>query len=170
MSNGKGLSIIALLVALSGLGLGIYTFVFPSVQVQVPDTNFEIQETWFKSYSTDFYTNPIATFLVIDALRINFNVSLGESVYLLYIGMAAVFGAGFSLIQINFVVDGTVETHPIGPQLIFASEGADQYGSVSLQTIKTLSPGLHNVTISVWGTNSTNGVTQNTLLIQTFTS
>lgn len=170
MSNGKGLSILALLIAISGLGLGIYTFVFPPIQVQVPDTNFEIQETWFNSYSTDVYTNPVATFIVIDPLRINFTVNPGESVYFLYIGLAAVFGAGLSLIQINFELDGTILTHPLGPQLIFASNSADQYGSVALQTTKTLSPGLHNVTISVWGTNSSNGVTQNNLLVQTFIS
>ncbi|MFX1233953.1 MAG: hypothetical protein ACFFBY_05270 [Promethearchaeota archaeon] len=166
MSKGKGLSILALLIALSGLGLGIYTFVFPPVQVS--DTNFEIQETWFNSYSTDVFTNPIASFIVIDPLLLNFTVNPGESVHFLYIGMAAVFGGGLSLIQINFVLDGTIQAHPVGPQCIFASDSADQYGSVALQATKILSPGLHNVTISVWGTNSSNGVTSNSLLVQTF--
>ena len=46
MLNGKGLSIIALIIGISGLGLGIYTFAFPPVQVQVLETNFEIQETF----------------------------------------------------------------------------------------------------------------------------
>ncbi|MFX0004840.1 MAG: hypothetical protein ACFFAA_13665 [Promethearchaeota archaeon] len=170
MSSGKALSIVALIIGISGLGLGIYTFVFPPVQVQVPNNNFEIQETWFNYYSTDVYTNPIASFIVVDPLRINFTVNPGEMAYFLYIGMAAVFGSGLSLIQINFVLDGIIQTHPIGPQLIFASKDADQYGSVALQTTKTLSPGSHNLTISLWGTNSSNGVTTNSLLIQTFTT
>jgi hypothetical protein len=166
MSNGKGLGILALLIGISGLGLGIYTLVFPPVQVQ--DTDFGIQETWFSYYTTDVFTNPPASFIFIDPLTINFTVNSGESVYILYVGMAAVFGAGLSLIQINFVLDGTILTYPIGPQLIFASNSADQYGSVALQTTRTISAGFHNVTISIWGTNSSNGVTSNSLLVQTF--
>ena len=52
MSNGKGLGIIALLVGISGLGLGVYTIVFP--QVQVIDTKFGIQNTWF-NYDSAIY-------------------------------------------------------------------------------------------------------------------
>lgn len=168
MSSGKGLSIIALLIGISGLGLGIYTFIFPPTQVQTVDTNFGVQNTWYKYYSTDVYASPVATFINVNPLLINFTVNEGESVQFLYMGIVAVFGAGLSLIQVNFVLDGVRLNFPSDPHAIYASQDVDQYGTISLQTVKTISAGFHNITISIWGTNSSNGIGASTLLVQTF--
>ena len=166
MSNGKGLSILALLIGISGLGLGVYTLVFP--QVQVVDTNFGIQNTWFKYDPTAYSTTIINTDLIIDSLTIIFTVNSGESVYFLFNTWAGVFGAGLTVLQINFVLDGLIKSPPAYPEVNFASDGVDQYGSVTLQVAKILSAGSHNITISIKGTYASNGIKDSTLLVQTF--
>jgi len=166
MSSGKVLGILALLVGISGLGLGVYTILFP--QVQIVDTEFGIQNTWFKYDSAIYGTAPIATDIVIAALAINFTVDSGESVYFLFNTWAAVFGAGLTSIRINFVLDGSIKAPPAYPEIIFASDGVDQYGSVTLQIVKVISAGSHNLTISIIGSHTTNGIKDSTLLVQTF--
>ena len=52
--------------------------------------------------------------------------------------------------------------------MVFASDGVDQYGSVSLQMIKIIPEGSHNVTISITGTYASNVISESTLLVQTF--
>jgi hypothetical protein len=166
MSNGKGLGILALIIGISGLGLGVYTIVFP--QVQDVDTNFGIQNTWFKYDSSTYGTAPIGTDLVIAALTINFTVNSGESVYFLFNTFALVSGAGLATIQFKFVLDGLIKSPPAYPEVYFASDSVDQYGSVTLQIAKVISVGSHNLTICIKGSHTTNGIKDSTLLVQTF--
>jgi len=166
MSNGKGLGILALLIGISGLGLGVYTLVVP--QVQVVDTNFGIQNTWFKYDSGTYATNPIGTDIFLDPLTINFTVNSGESVYFLFNTFALVSGAGLASIQFRFVLDGSIKGPPTYPEVYLASDGVAQYSSVTLQISKVISVGFHNLTISIIGSDSTNGIKDSTLLVQTF--
>ncbi|MFX0167257.1 MAG: hypothetical protein ACFE9V_18190 [Candidatus Hodarchaeota archaeon] len=166
MSNGKGLGILAFIIGISGLGLGVYTIVFP--QVQDVDTNFGIQNTWFKYDSAAYATNPPATDIEIAALTINFTVNSGESVYFLFDTFALVSGAGLAIIQFAFVLDGLIKSPPNYPEVYFASDSVDQYGSVTLQIAKVISAGSHNLTICIKGSHTTNGIKDSTLLVQTF--
>ena len=165
MSNGKGLSILALLIGISSLGLGVYTLVFP--QVQVVDTNFGIQNTWFNYDSTIYATSsPINIFL--DPLTVNFTVNSGESVYFLFNTFAIVSGAGLTSILFRFVLDGVIKGPPAYPEVYFAGDDVTIYGSVTLQASKIISVGFHNLTICIIGSHATNGIKDSTLLVQTF--
>ncbi|MFX0004132.1 MAG: hypothetical protein ACFE9C_08110 [Candidatus Hodarchaeota archaeon] len=165
MSNGKGLTILALLIGISGLGLGVYTVVFPKV-----DTNFGIQNTWFNydSNAMGYATSPPGTDIVLDALTINFTVNSGESVYFLFNTFAIITVGSPGLIQINFVLDGVKKGPPAYPEVIFGSDGSTQYGSVTLQIAKIISTGFHNLTIVIVGTDASNGIKDCTLLVQTY--
>ncbi|MFX1529132.1 MAG: hypothetical protein ACFFB4_16280 [Promethearchaeota archaeon] len=137
---------------------------FPPVQ----DTNFGIQNTWF-SYDPNMYaTNPTSTDIFLDALTVNFTVNSGESVYFLFNTYAVVTGGGLTAIQFNFVLDGLKKGPPTYPELIYASNGADQYGSVTLQITSVISAGFHNLTISIMGSYVGNGIRDSTLLVQTY--
>ncbi|MFW9820353.1 MAG: hypothetical protein ACFFE5_12150 [Candidatus Thorarchaeota archaeon] len=166
MSNGKGLGILALLIGISGLGLGVYTIVFP--QVRVVDTNFGIQNTWFKYDPTTYPTNPVGTDILINALTINFTVHSGEYVYFLFNTYALVTGGAPPIIQFNFVLDGVKKGPPAYPEVVFGSDGPAQYGSVTLQIVKVISAGFHNLTVTIMSTFTSNGIKDSTLLVQTF--
>ncbi len=168
MSNSKGLSILALIIGISSLGLGIYTFVFPPVQVQVVETDFGVQNTWFKYDPTIYGTNPINTDLIIYPLTINFTVNSGESVYFLFNAWAGAFGSLISILQIYFVLDGVIKVPPDYPEVTFGSDNVDQYGSITLQVAKTITAGAHNITISIKGNYVSNGISESTLIVQTF--
>ena len=169
MSNGKGLSIIALIIGVSGLSLGIYTLVIPPVQVV--DTNFGIQQTWLNYDSTIYTTDPVATTIIIHPFTINFTVNLGESVYFLFTTYATVFAPaipGFTSIQINFVLDGVTQYPPDFPHVTFTSDDLTLYGSVSLQMAKNIPLGFHNITMAIFGSETINKIAESTLLVQTY--
>ncbi|MFW9968919.1 MAG: hypothetical protein ACFFDF_01880 [Candidatus Odinarchaeota archaeon] len=163
MSSGKGLGIIALLIGISGLGLGVYSLVVPQVH-----TNFGIQNTWFNYDSTTYPTNPIATDIILDALTINFTVNTGESVYFLFNTYAIVMGGSPPVILFNFFLDGVKKVPPTYPEVVFGSDGPSQYGSVTLQISKVISIGFHNLTIVIASSYASNGIKDSTLLVQTF--
>ena len=164
MSSGKGLGILALLIGISGLGLGVYTVVFPKV-----DVKFGIQNTWF-NYDTSvmgYATSPIGTDIVLDALTINFTVNSGESVYFLFNTFAVITGGSPGIIRIDFVLDGVKKVPPDYPEVIFQSDGT-QYDTVTLQIAKIISTGFHNLTTVIYGNYASNGIKDCTLLVQTF--
>ncbi|UCD01869.1 MAG: hypothetical protein JSV23_02285 [Promethearchaeota archaeon] len=166
MSNGKGLGILALLIGISGLGLGVYTLVLP--QVQVVDTNFGIQNTWFKYDPTTYPISSLGIDIIIDPLTINFTVNSGESVYFLFNTFAIISGTGLTILWFRFVLDGSIKGPPTYPEVYFASESVEQHGSVTLQFAKVISAGFHNLTISIRGTHTTMGIKDSTLLVQTY--
>ena len=88
--------------------------------------------------------------------------------YFLFNTWTGVFGAGLTTIRIRFVLDGSLKAPPVYPEIIFGSDGVDQYGSVTLQIAKVIAPGAHNVTISIYGSYASNGIKDSTLLVQTF--
>ncbi|MFX1407406.1 MAG: hypothetical protein ACFFBW_10640 [Promethearchaeota archaeon] len=166
MSNGKGLGILALLVGLSGLGLGVYTLIVP--QAPIVDNNFGIQNTWFNYNQTGYATDPPGVDIVIDDLTINFTVNSGESVYFLFNTYAILTGGTPPAIRFNFVLDGLKKGPPTYPELIFSIDSGTQYNSVTLQIATIISAGSHNITVCITGTSSSNGILYSTLIVQTY--
>jgi len=163
MAKGKALAIFALIIGISGLGLGIYSLVFPQQQ------NSGIQKTWFVYDSGVHFTNPSYTDIHINAITINFTVKSGESVYGLFNTYATLVDIGTAAILFNFVLDGFVIMSPVSPEVIFSSDHKAMSGSVSLQmATDTILPGLHSITINLQGNFVNNAIEESTLLIQTY--
>ena len=163
MVKGKGLAIFALIIGILGLGLGIYSLVFPQQQ------NSGIQKTWFVYDSGIHFTNPTYTDIPINAITINITVKPGESVYGLFNTHATLVDIGEAAIIFNFVIDGFVIMSPVSPNVIFSSDNQAMSGSVTLQmATDTILPGVHNITISINGNFMNNEIDESTLLIQTY--
>lgn len=168
MSSGKGLAITALLVGISALALGAYSVVI--VPGQIGDaSNFGIQQTWF-SHDPDVYvTNPSLTNITIDSLTIDFFVDSGESVYMLFNAQVSLFAIPPASVVVNFVLDGLGLGNPDYPYAIFNSMGDAQTGTITLQVATNkISPGHHNITISIFGTSIVHQIFESTLLVQTY--
>ncbi len=163
MAKGKGLAVLALLIGISGLGLGIYSLLFPQVQTS------GIQKTWFIYDSWPHFTQPIYTDIPIDDLTINFTVKSGESVYFFLKTHASVISGSLSSVVINFILDGIEVSSPEYPDAIFSSNNAASSGSIILQmATDTISPGSHNISISIRGNFINNAIDESTLLVQTY--
>lgn len=163
MLKGKGLVIFALIVGISGLGLGVISLTLP------PEQNNGIQKTWFVYDSGVHYTNPTYTDIYINAITINFTVKSGESVYGLFITHATLVDIGVATIIFKFVLDGYVISSPVSPETEFSSNNQEMSGSVTLQmATDTILPGFHTATISIQGNFLNNAIEESTLLIQTY--
>lgn len=163
MVKGKGLAILALIIGISGLGLGVISLTFPREQ------NSGIQKTWFEYDSAIHFTNPIFTDILINAITINFTVKSGESVYGLFNTYATLVDIGEAAILFNFVLDGFVIGSPVSPEVTFSSDHLTISGSVTLQmATDTILPGLHSITVSIQGNFLNNKIEESTLLIQTY--
>jgi len=161
--KGKGLAIFALIIGISGLGLGVYSLVIPPRQIS------GIQKTWFIYDSGVHFTNPTYTDIPINAIKINFTVKSGESVYGIFNTWATLVEIGEAAIIFNFALDGFVITSPVSPEVIFSSDHLAISGSVTLQmATDTILPGLHSITINIQGNFLNNAIEESTLLIQTY--
>lgn len=163
MVKGKGLAIFALIIGISGLGLGVISLTFPQGQ------NSGIQKTWFIYDSGVHFTNPTYTDIPINAITINFTVKSGESVYGLFNTHATLVDFGLATIIFKFVLDGYVISSPVSPETMFSSDNQEVSGSVTLQmATDTILPGFHTATISIQGNFLNNAIDESTLLIQTY--
>jgi len=161
--KGKGLAIFALIIGISGLGLGVYSLVIPQHQIS------GIKKTWFVYDSGIHFTNPTYTDINMNAIKINFTVKSGESVYGLFNTHASLVDIGVASIIFNFVLDGFVIGSPVSPEAEFSSDHLAISGSVTLQmATDTILPGFHTATISIQGNFLNNAIEESTLLIQTY--
>jgi len=166
MSKSSSLAVLALIVALGALGLGVYQLIFVPAPTAAPSG---IRNTWYDFHYSTAYTNPVSTIIPVDQLLINFTVNSGESVYFHFNTWASVDTGVNSLIQLNFVLDGTWLSGPQYPwwALITANDSIDV--PVSLQmSLDTVTVGAHNVSISIYGNYVGNSIFSSTLLVQTY--
>lgn len=163
MVKGKGLAIFALIIGISGLGLGLSSLFIP------PPQSSGIQKTWFAYDPGIHYTNPAYTNIHIDTITINFSIKSGESVYGIFNTYATLVETGEAAIIFSFVVDGYVISSPVSPEVMFSSDHQAVGGSVMLQmATDTILPGDHSATINIQGNFENNAIEESTLLIQTY--
>ncbi|MFW9829127.1 MAG: hypothetical protein ACFFEY_16235, partial [Candidatus Thorarchaeota archaeon] len=81
MGNGRpAVPILAIILAISGLTLGAFTFISVS-RIETQVTNLLERNSWYRFNGTNFNTNPVYSYLTFEGLIIEFEVGTGESVY-----------------------------------------------------------------------------------------
>lgn len=168
MAKSSGLAALALIIAISALGLGVYQVFFVSAPT---GEDSGITNTWYDFHYASEYTSPAFTQLPIDQLLINFTVNSGESAFFLFSTFATVYAGVPSYIQFNFALDGAVLSGPQHPWWVFETFGARISAPVSFHlALETISPGAHNASIFIYGNNVNNEIFSSTLLVQTYIS
>lgn len=168
MIKGKGLAVLALIFGISGLGLGLYSFILihtPTTEI----TRSGIHRTWYNYNQTTYYTDPASVAITIVDLLINFSVETNEYVYVNYVGEATAQTGSFSFVHGWFELDGNVLGGQEYPDFYFLTTGNRTVGTVSLQhSLDNVTPGIHNITIRVLGSDPTNYLQKQSLLVQTY--
>jgi len=168
MAKGKGLAVLALLFGISGLGLGLYSFIL----IQTPTTEITksgIHRTWYNYDQTTYYTNPASFAITMVDLLINFAVETNEYAYVNYIGEACAQTGSLSYVHVWFELDGVILGGPEDPDFLYITTGDRISGPVSLQhSLDNITLGIHNVTISFLGSDPTNYLQKQSLLVQTY--
>ncbi len=154
MGSSKGLSIFALIIGISGLGLSGYTFFF-ALPEQTQQQQSGFQNVWYVSNlgsSIEVYNFDI----VIPNLSIIASVNPGESLHVLFnTGVNIECDGGIEILFVYVSLNG----HKVGEPS--ATIGADHdhklWGHITLQYSNlTISPGVYNISIIAASTDSIN--------------
>lgn len=155
------ISIIALILAIAGLGIGVVPYVLPKSS---PPEGKVITGMWSAIVENDFQI-PLSSLTFIPNLVIDYNIAEGENSYFVYNGLIEFETPGF--VQFVFWISGN--TYPEGFTTIeIPNLGNNVTLPVSLfYTLYSFSGGNHNVTVSVYS-DSAATLFASKLLVQTF--
>ncbi len=168
MGNGRPtLPILAILLAISGITLGAFTFVSVS-RIETQVANLSDKNSWYRYNGTSVYSDPIYTYLAFEGLIIEFEVGTGESVYFSLICRAHIepVPTSWSYISVFFKVDGFIAINP-NAQVGMYNGAFTIHEMVHLQDVRdNLIPGTHNVTIAIYGFSTANYIWESSLFVQ----
>lgn len=181
--NRPALPILGILLAISGLVLGAFTFTTVSrLEGQVagmfdqdPCCNNTItynSESWYKYNGTNFNTNPIYTYLTLAELTVEFELEQNESVYFSFSSSAHLEAnpTSWSRIYVYFRVDGIFQSNP-SAEVGMYQETVTHHFMLHLQAVREdLSAGLHNVTVVIYGDSTGNYIWKSSLFVQKFST
>ena len=168
--SGSGLAILALIVGIGSIGFGGYNF-----YVQTTQTVEEIGDTWYKSEPIFFTCTPAYSYMTFSDLTIQFNIRSGESAYFSYNGWIFMRltspTTGVTSLDVYFSLDGRRLDSPHIRAQDYYDGSTFLRLPASLQYFNSsLSPGVHNITIVLYGNYNLNGVIESTLFVQTYSS
>ncbi|MEX2684682.1 MAG: hypothetical protein Q6373_024130 [Candidatus Sigynarchaeota archaeon] len=154
----------ALIVSIAAFGFVAHDFFFPPSGVK---------NTWYKEDLSSLSCPASEEWQYDYWLKITFDVSAGERVFLSYSGIVRLDdSAAYTWVEICFNIDSTVPTARTEPyqRVEGTTTGAGNWWliPVSLQRSLELAPGTHNVTIQFHGYRILDSVQQSTLMVQTY--
>jgi hypothetical protein len=141
MGNSKVITILALVIGLSGLGMSGYTLFF-ALPVQ---TQSNIRSIWYVSKSDSVSINDVDT--IIPDLNISATVGPGESLHILFNSDVFFYSqSGIEILYVYISLNGNKVAPPVAT---FGAEfGIKVWGTLTLQYSNlTISPGLYSIGI-----------------------
>jgi hypothetical protein len=165
--NRPALPILGILLAVSGLVLGAFTFISVS-RIDSQVSTYFAQNSWYRYNATIYNTNPTGTYLTFDGLTVEFELEQGESVYFSFTCRAHVepIPTFWSRVYVFFRVDGIFSSNPGAEVGMYNGAYMENY-MIHLQDVRDdLSAGVHNVTVVIWGDSTGNYIWISTLFVQ----
>jgi hypothetical protein len=164
--SGKVLALVALLLALGGLSLQLY-----SMFIIQPDIT--TRKTWYAENPDSYNTDPIDSFILIPNLYVSIDLKAGESVYFLFICRAAVWeNGGINYVQVNLAIDGIRIPDAVNQVQLNTGSGIliNRVPLTFQYSTSSLAIGIHTITVLMIGGDTSNYVVYSTLLVQTYIS
>ncbi|MBN1215521.1 MAG: hypothetical protein JXA99_08750 [Candidatus Lokiarchaeota archaeon] len=166
MGNGKGLAIIALILALGSILLAGFPYIQPYI---FPAADPKIDNVWYSEARSNY--TPITSYTAIPDLDIIINIETGQNVFVSFNSQAVLQADGNSQYIAIHVMNNDALIAASWTQIADrASVGSVIRHSLNLQyTIASLSTGSYNITIAVvTGTMIGNSIEDCSLLIMTY--
>jgi hypothetical protein len=167
------LPILGILLAISGLVLGAFTFTSVSrLETQVANITDDIdQNSWYKYNGTTFNSDPTVTYLTFTGLTIDFELEPDEEVYFSFTSRAhtepVLPGPAWSRIYVFFRVDGLFQSDPSAEVGMYNGAFTINH-MIHLQAVRSdLSSGSHTVTVVIYGDSTANYIWKSSLFVQT---
>lgn len=167
--GGTIFGLIGLILGAGGIGLGGFAWLSVSnLENQV--VNSYNQATWYRENETAFVCNPPNTYLTFLGLTIEFELGVNEAVYFSFMAWAHTEQVvGWSRIWVFFRVDGILDTDRRAEVGTYNGDENVNF-MIPLQDVRyDLLPGIHTVTIAIYGTTTANYISHSSLFVQKLT-
>jgi hypothetical protein len=170
-SGSRGISVIALIFGIAGLGLGAYQIFFsPASSIQ---TDSKIAGIWFSE--GNIFNVPEDSVTVIPNLLIDFTTESGEDAFFLYSGIARVNSTPGSIdwLTLQFAFRLNDDTPPGAFTNLQIPDVNSENFSIPISfhyTLLDFTAGSHNLTVSIYSDSESATVYYSRLLVQTFNS
>ena len=172
--TGRGIAILALILAASGLGFGGFSFIYFNNLIPTSTTGEGniVQEIWYAEYLTHQTPSQHPTYTTLTNMQIVITVNTGESVYISYNAKYTIDNSGvYEWIESYIFQNGTAIPAPYAYVGEVNSEAVDSIRMVSLQySISGLAAGDYNFSIRATTGDNTgdNRIDDTILFIQTY--
>ena len=172
--TGRGIAILAFILAASGLGFGGFSFIYFNNLIPTSTTGEGniVQEIWYAEYLTSQTPSQHPTYTTLTNMQIVITVNTSESVYISYNAKYTIDNSGvYEWIQSNIYQNGTAIPAPYAYVGEVNSEAVDSLRMVSLQySISGLAAGDYDFSIRAATGDNTgdNRIDDTTLFIQTY--
>ena len=172
--TGRGIAILALILAASGLGFGGFSFIYFNNLIPTSTTGEGniVQEIWYAEYLTSQTPSQHPTYTTLTNMQIVITVNTGESVYISYNAKYTIDNSGvYEWIESYIFQNGTAIPAPYAYVGEVNSEAVDSLRMVSLQySISGLAAGDYEFSIRAATGDNTGGnrIDDTTLFIQTY--
>lgn len=172
--TGRGIAILAFILAASGLGFGGFSFIYFNNLIPTSTTGEGniVQEIWYAEYLTQQTPSQHPTYTTLTNMQIVITVNTGESVYISYNAKYTIDNSGvYEWIESYIFQNGTAIPAPYAYVGEVNSEAVDSLRMVSLQySISGLAAGDYDFSIRATTGDNTgdNRIDDTILFIQTY--
>ena len=172
--TGRGIAILAFILAASGLGFGGFSFIYFNNLIPTSTTGEGniVQEIWYAEYLTHQTPSQHPTYTTLTNMQIVITVNTGESVYISYNAKYTIDNSGvYEYIESFIFQNGTAIPAPYAYVGEVNSEAVDSLRMVSLQySISGLAAGDYDFSIRATTGDNTgdNRIDDTILFIQTY--
>ncbi len=175
--TGRGIAILAFILAASGLGFGGFSFIYfnnliPTSPTSPTGEGNIVQEIWYAEYLTPQTPSQHPTYTTLTNMQIVITVNTSESVYISYNAKYTIDNSGvYEYIESYIFQNGTAIPAPYAYVGEVNSEAVDSLRMVSLQySISGLAAGDYEFSIRATTGDNTgdNRIDDTTLFIQTY--
>ena len=173
-NSGKGIAILAFILAAGGLGFGGFSFMYFSNLIPSSTTTpggNTVQNIWYAEYLTPQTPSEHPTYTTLTNMQLIITVNTGESVYISFNAKCTIDNSGsYEYIQCIIYQNGTEIPAPYAYVGEVNSELVDSLRMISLQySIAGLAAGTYNFSIrATTGDNTANRIDDTILFIQTY--
>ena len=172
--TGRGIAILAFILAASGLGFGGFSFIYFNNLIPTSTTGEGniVQQIWYAEYLTHQTPSQHPTYTTLTNMQIVITVNTGESVYISYNAKYTIDNSGvYEWIESYIFQNGTAIPAPYAYVGEVNSEAVDSLRMVSLQySISGLAAGDYDFSIRATTGDNTgdNRIDDTILFIQTY--
>ena len=172
--SGKGIAILAFILAASGLGFGGFSFMYFSNLIPTSTTTGGesiVQNIWYAEYLIPQTPSEHPTYTTLTNMQLVITVNSGESVYISFNAKYTIDNSGvYEYVESFIYQNGTMITAPYAYVGEVNSESSDSLRMVSLQySISGLAAGDYDISIrATTGDNTANRIDDTILFIQTY--